>query len=77
MAMNGGNSQSNMSQLVDGKRLLEIVFEESSRPSLRWLRGQQQRRAIPFIKRGRLVFFDPDNVREFFNTQATVRPRGF
>ena len=64
-------------KLVDAKGLLEEIFEEKSRPSLRWLREQQARRAIPFVKRGRLVFFDPAQVREFLNSHATIKPRGF
>jgi hypothetical protein len=62
-------------QLVDAKRLLEIIFEESSRPSLRWLRAQQEQRAIPFVKRGRLVFFDPSQVLESFRASATIKSR--
>jgi hypothetical protein len=62
-------------KLVDAKGLLEEIFEEKSRPSLRWLRGQQERRAIPFIKRGRLVFFDPIQVRDFLNSHATIKAK--
>jgi hypothetical protein len=62
--------------LVDGKRLLEILFEEQSRPCLRWLREQQARRSIPFIKIGRFVFFDQDKVREALNLNHTVRSKG-
>lgn len=49
-----------LGRLVDAKGLLEILFAESCRPSLRWLRTQQKRRAIPSVRIGRLVFFDPD-----------------
>ena len=62
-------------QLLDAQRLLETVFEESSRPSLRWLRDQQAKRAIPFIKLGRLVFFDPIEVRAALNRQSTARQK--
>ena len=51
-------------QFLDGKELLKVLFPESCRPSLRWLREQQKRRSIPFVKLGRLVFFDADQVRE-------------
>ena len=50
-------------RLVDAKGLLETLFDESCRPSLRWLRTQQKRRAIPSCRIGRLVFFNPDDVR--------------
>lgn len=52
-----------LGRLVDAKGLLETVFDESCRPSLRWLRTQQKRRAIPSCRIGRLVFFDPEAVR--------------
>jgi len=51
-------------QLVDAKRLLELLFDEKSRPCLRWVRDRQKRREIPFVKVGRLCFFDPERVRE-------------
>jgi hypothetical protein len=44
---------------VDAEKLLEILFDEASRPSLRWIRDQQKARRLPFAKIGRLVFFDP------------------
>ena len=62
-------------KLVDAKGLLEEIFEEKSRPSLRWLREQQARRAIPFVKRGRLVFFDPALVLESFKASTTMKPK--
>ena len=60
------------SQLVSAPRLLEVIFEQPGRPSLRWLREQQSRRAIPFIKIGRRVFFDPNQVREALSVKFTV-----
>jgi len=60
--------------LVDAKKLLEILFEESSRPSLRWLRELQARREIPFTKRGRLIFFNPVKVLESFENHPIVKP---
>jgi hypothetical protein len=41
--------------LVSGERLLELIFDEVSRPSVRWLHNQKKRRAIPYLKVGRLV----------------------
>ncbi len=50
---------------LDAPRLLENLFpNEACRPSLRWLREMQKKRKLPFIKLGRLVFFDPCRVRE-------------
>jgi len=63
-------------QLVDAKRLLELLFDEASRPSLRWLREQQARRTIPFVRLGRLVFFDPNCVRDAMNSRFTIKMKG-
>ena len=62
-------------QLVDAARLLEILFDERSRPSLRWLREQQRRRTIPYIKIGHLVRFNPAQVREALEERNTIVPR--
>lgn len=56
-----------LGRLVDAKGLLEALFADGCRPSLRWLRTQQKRRAIPSCRIGRLVFFDPDAVRAALN----------
>ena len=71
--------------LVDGPRLLEMLFPNPAcRPSLRWLRDQQARRAIPFMNLGRLVFFNPPQVRSTMVARTlsvkgrgmALRPRG-
>jgi hypothetical protein len=58
--------------LVSGNRLLEIIFDKDSRPSTRWLHNQKKRRAIPFLKVGRLVRYDPERVREALNQKFVV-----
>jgi hypothetical protein len=58
--------------LVSGERLLELIFDEDSRPSIRWLHNQKKRRTIPYLKIGRLVRYDPDRVREAMNLRFTV-----
>lgn len=58
---------------VDAIKLLEILFDESSRPSLRWLRDQQRNRTVPFCKIGRRVFFDPLIVKLHFDAKAAGR----
>jgi len=60
-------------QLVDGPTLLKILFPEQCRPTLRWLRDQQANRTIQFVKIGRLVFFNPDKVREQLESQNSIR----
>ena len=52
------------SKLVNKKQLLEQLFDETSRPSMRWLNYQIAARGIPFFKIGARVFFDLDRVRE-------------
>jgi hypothetical protein len=50
-------------QYVSGAKLLEMLFPEDCRPTVRWLRDQQVARRIPFVKIGRMVFFSPQQVR--------------
>jgi hypothetical protein len=55
---------------VDARKLLEILFDEASRPSLRWIRDQQRNRTLPFCKIGRRVFFDPMLVKAHLDAKA-------
>jgi hypothetical protein len=58
---------------VDAPKLLEILFDEASRPSLRWIRDQQKARRLPFAKIGRLVFFDPVACKAAFDAKGAGR----
>ena len=60
-------------KLVNGPTLLQILFDDETRPTLRWLQYQQQKKRVPFIKISRLVFFDPEKVRESLNAQKTAK----
>lgn len=60
--------------LVDAEGLRKILFDPPT--SLRWIRDQQKRRTIPFIKLGRVVRFDPAAVRAALDRRFTIRPRG-
>jgi hypothetical protein len=62
-------------QLVDAHGLLQSLFDESSRPSLRWVRTMQKRRLIPYIKVGHLVRFDVEKVRAVLDERFTVQRR--
>lgn len=62
-------------KLVDANGLLEALFDESSRPSLRWLRQMQKQRKIPYVKLGHLVRFDIDAVRAALEEDCTVHSR--
>jgi hypothetical protein len=64
-------SQTNVEQagLVDGPRLLETLFPNPvCRPSLRWLRTNQ--RTLPYVRIGRLVWFDPKLVKAQLDARA-------
>jgi hypothetical protein len=71
------SQQENKSQLatryVDANGLLEILFDEASRPSLRWVRDQQKSKTLPFCKIGRRVFFDPQLVKLHLDAKAAGR----
>ena len=43
--------------------LIQLWPSPESRPSLRWLRSMQARRAVPHIKIGALVFFEISRVQ--------------
>jgi hypothetical protein len=63
--------------LVDALRLLELEFPNPAcRPSLRWLRGMQKQKQIPYVKLGRLVFFSRPQFRRAV-AQKMVLPRGY
>lgn len=69
----GENPNSIGSRYVDAPRLLEILFDEACRPSLRWVRDQQRNRTLPFVKIGRLVFFDPVACKAALDAKAAGR----
>jgi len=57
------NNTTSQPKLVDANGLLKSLFEERSRPSLRWIRQMQRQRKIPYMKIGHLVRFDIEQVR--------------
>jgi len=62
-------------RLVDGPRLLELLFDSDNRPCLRWLSYQRTRRAIPYFKIGKLVRYDPSLVRRALDERFQVCSR--
>lgn len=74
---NSGEHQRNglPPQYVNAQQVLDLLFAEGARPSLRWLRDQQKRRSIPFVKIGHLVRFDPAAVRAALDGSRTVRSK--
>ncbi len=69
------NAETIESRLVDARVLLEVLFDERSRPSLRWLREMQKRGVIPHTKLGHLVFYDVGHVREALAERHTRHRR--
>ncbi|MDQ8199688.1 hypothetical protein QEH56_16115 [Pelagicoccus enzymogenes] len=61
------------SKLVDGKTLLADLFDQKSRPSLRWLRRMRKKGTIPFYVIGGLIRYDPDEVRSALGIKAIRR----
>jgi hypothetical protein len=62
--------------LVDLPRLLEQLFPNPAcRPSERWGRAQVANRTIPFVRIGRLCFFDPVMVKKHFDAAAMKKVR--
>lgn len=63
--------------LVGAETLLETLFPDPrDRPSLRWLRGMQAKRLIPFRKVGqKFVRFDVAEVRAALDRNFTVTSR--
>ena len=61
------------SQLVDGPTLLATLFAENCRPTMRWLFTQRQKRVIPHVRLGSLIFYDVPKVREALAKRHTVR----
>jgi len=61
-----------LDQLAKGERLLEMIFDEASRPSMQWLRKETAKRQMLFIKRGRFVFYRPRSVLEWFKQKEQL-----
>jgi hypothetical protein len=66
------NSQ-NPEGLLSAEELLSVIWpNEKSRPCLRTLREFQAKRMVPYVKLGRLVYFDPAKVRRALEKRFTV-----
>lgn len=50
-------------KLVNAHTLLDILFDDRSRPSLRSLRTWTKNRVIPCVRCGGLVFYDAEQVK--------------
>lgn len=59
--------------MVDAHALLQLLWDEASRPSLRWIREQTARRTIPFVKLGSRVWFVPSEVKRYLQDKWGVK----
>jgi hypothetical protein len=62
-------------KLVAAQELLNELFSDGCRPSLRWLRTQTKTKAIPHVRIGHLVFFNVEMVRAHLAGARLVRSR--
>ena len=62
-------------KLVNAQGLLNELFSDGCRPSLRWLRTQTMAKTIPHVRIGHLVFFDVEMVRMHLAGTRLVRSR--
>ena len=62
-------------RLLDATGLLNNIFAPEARPTDRWLRERVARREIPFVRLGRLCFFDPVAVRGWLAEKQTTTRR--
>ena len=64
-------------KLVGAEELLNELFSDGCRPSLRWLRRQTAAKTIPHVRIGHLVFFDVEMVRAYLAETRLLRGRGW
>jgi hypothetical protein len=65
-----------ISELLDGPALLARLWpDQTSRPSLRWLRAQQKLKTVPVVRCGRRALFCPSQVLDSIRQRFTVLPQ--
>ena len=69
------SNDDSLAGMVDGPRLLETLFPNPAcRPSLRWLRTNQQN--LPHVRIGRLIWFSPRLVKTHLDARAMSKVKG-
>lgn len=59
--------------LVGEAKLLEIVWpDKESRPSAKYVQRLRKRRAIPFVRLGRLIFYEPEKVMQIIQKRFEI-----
>jgi hypothetical protein len=71
--LGGPSPLDELDQLVTAERLRVIIWDAASRPSMQWVRKETKRRMLPHIRRGRLIFYRPRSVIEWY-AQRESRP---
>lgn len=61
------------SSFIGGRELLEALWSPGCRPSEGWLKEQRRMRRIPFMKVGRKVFYDLEQVRRHLEERGQWR----
>jgi hypothetical protein len=75
--MDANTEHEGQAGLIDAPRLLEQLFPNPvCRPSLRWLRTQVAERTLPFVRIGRLCFFDARMVKAHLDARAMGKVKG-
>jgi hypothetical protein len=68
--------ESILPELLGAEALLERLWPDlRSRPSLRWLREQQKRKTLPYVRIGRRIYFDPRQIAQAIAEKLTIRPK--
>lgn len=68
-------AHSTPSRFVAEETCIASLFDPDARPALRTWRKWKKRRVVPFVKIGRLTFYDVEAVRAALNRFA-LTPRG-
>jgi hypothetical protein len=59
------------SQLINAEELRKTMWKAKCRPSMRALREWERKGMIPSVRIGRLVYFNPEEVRRAFVERRT------
>jgi hypothetical protein len=65
----------NKKKLVDANGLLEALFEQDARPSVRWVRQMQSQKVIPYYKIGHLIRFDVEEVVKALQRDCSIESK--
>jgi hypothetical protein len=63
------------SELLRRDACIAEIFPEGSRPSIRTFESWKAKRMFPFVRLGRLCFFDPVAVRAALTKRFTIEAR--